>query len=79
MPGPMSDAYDPEFSTQANADRIAGAIQDAVDRIGIEIGLELQYILDVIDGEPGPKHRIAFSERELRVIRFALNRALETI
>lgn len=82
MPGPMSDAYDPEFSTRANADRIADAIQDVVDRIDSMLGPQLHDILDVVDGKgewPMKQFEVRLSERELRIIRFALNRARETI
>jgi hypothetical protein len=80
MPGPVSDSYDPEFSTSANAQDVREAIQDIVGRRLREVlGPTLQNIVEVVHGEEGPQHTLTFTEQELRVIRFALNRALESI
>lgn len=80
MPGPVSDSYDPEFSTQANASRVREAIERQVAWITKQIGPGLQNIVEVVDGPSGkrmPARR--WSEREARIIRFALLRALETL
>jgi hypothetical protein len=79
MPGPISDSRDPEFGTGANARAVREAIDAISARIGGVIGHELRFIVDVVDGHPGPAHPLLLSERELRVIRFALNRASESI
>jgi len=47
--------------------------------ISNDIGGPLKDILEVIRGETGPLSEIQFSERELRIIRFGLNRAMESI
>jgi hypothetical protein len=78
MPGPVSDSYDPEFSTGENAKDVRDAIVEVRDKLAFGLG-ELQYIVSVIHGNPGALKTVRLSERELRVVRFALNRALETI
>lgn len=79
MPGPVSDSYDPEFSTGANADDVREAIKHIVDKFGKHLGPELKYIVSVVQGPEGKRTKFALSERDMRVIRFGLNRALESI
>lgn len=81
MPGPVSDSYDPEFSTGANVQEVAEAILALRDRATEAIGSEeLKNILEVIRGKNGEaKTLLVRNERELRILRFALNRALETL
>lgn len=77
-PGPVSDSYDPEFSTGENAQDVRNAIIEARDKLAVGLG-EAQNILAVVHGKAGPLKAITLSERQRRVIRFALNRALESI
>jgi hypothetical protein len=84
MPGPVSDSYDPEFGTSANAEDVREAIQHVVGRIGRELGPGLMNILEVINSDHDEAgldrwSKLAFSQRELRIIRFACNRALESL
>jgi len=81
MPGPVSDAYHPEFSTDANAEDVRQGIRDARRKITEALGPELKNILSVAqDREELRAHvPIDFSEKDLRCIRFALDRATETI
>lgn len=81
MPGPVSDSYDPEFGTGANAQEVAEAIRALRDRASKALGTEeLKNILEVIRGKNGKdKTLLIRNERELRILRFALNRALESI
>lgn len=80
MPGPVSDSFDPEFGTCDNAARVREAITQQVARLTDHLGHELKDIVGVVDGPAGPRLPARrLSEREARVIRFALNRALETI
>lgn len=78
-PGPVSDSYDPEFSTAVNADDVRRAIQDVVDGIAVHLGPQLKDIVSVVQGARGAPFGIRFRERDLRVIRFGLNRALESL
>jgi hypothetical protein len=79
MPGPVSDSYDPEFSTSANAEEVRLAIQSIVHRVTGELGATLADIVQVVHGEPGPAYTWRLTEQELRIIRFGLNRALESL
>jgi hypothetical protein len=79
MPGPVSDSYDPEFGTCTNADDIRRVIKDVVDRMDSYLGPELKDIVEVAQAPYGKASRLFLNEREMRVIRFSLNRALETI
>jgi len=85
MPGPVSDSYDPEFSTGARATAVREAIMEQRDRITNVLGDKLLPIVDIAEDDFDhtlPNNftkRFVFNERELRVIRFALNRAIETI
>ena len=79
-PGPVSDSYDPEFSTGQNASDVREAMQEVVDAIGARIGGDLRNIVEVVhDVSRGPTYRMHLSENMLRVIRFGLNRAMESI
>lgn len=82
MPGPVSDSYDPEFGTAANAYDVREAVTQLRDRVSDAIGDEqLKNILTVVHGAAGPHKSlvVATNERELRILRFALNRALDSI
>lgn len=79
MPGPVSDSYDPEFGTGANASNVRDAIEDIVGRINKILGPQLEEIVGVVHGGNGARTPFSLSEREMRIVRFSLNRALETI
>jgi Flp pilus assembly CpaF family ATPase len=81
MPGPVSDSYDPEFSTSNNAYDVRKAIRKVLDRIesGPLRGKPAMNILEVVHGEAGRLHAGPLAERDWRVIRFCLNRAAEDI
>ena len=79
-PGPVSDSYDPEFGTGANAADVREAIKAATEKIAFAANLgDLKNIVQVVHGKAGRLTGITFSEKEWRVIRFALNRALESM
>ena len=79
VPGPVSDSYDPEFGTGANARDVEDAITAVRNRLGQHIGEELKNIVQVVHGPEGPVYAYAFTEQELRVLRFACDRAKESI
>ena len=82
MPGPVSDSYDPEFSTGANADDVRHGVQCALMKIEDALGPELKNIVAVaqeaIDMEPSVTV-MCFSEKDLRCLRFAALRGLESV
>jgi hypothetical protein len=80
MPGPVSDSSDPEFGTGSNA----AAVHDAIVQVReylvtARLGAALQNIVEVVDGPQGKSYAVVLTVRELRIIRFALNRALESL
>lgn len=80
MPGPVSDSFDVEFGTGANADEVRNAIKSIVDMVDERLGPELKYIVEVVYAGPkGKKFKITLTENQLRVIRFGLLRALDSI
>ena len=90
MPGPISDSYDPEFGTSSNVALVDEAIGLVRDRVTKWIGSdELQNIIGVSEAaisEPPPGSRprrivkrCHFTESELRVIRFCLDRARSSL
>lgn len=81
MPGPVSDSCDPEFSTGDNSRAVKSAMADVYDFITTNVfrGEGPRFILDVVNGEPGTLLTGALSERQWRIIRFALERAGESV
>jgi hypothetical protein len=79
MPGPVSDSYDPEFGTAANAGEIIEAVTEVRDKITAALGTKLHNILDVVRDQRDERVVIRFNERELRIIRFCLDRAKESV
>ena len=81
MPGPVSDSYDPEFGTGANAADVGAAIRELSERLSKSVlrGKPVRYIVQVVHGLNGPDTAAKLSEKEWRIIRFCLNRALETM
>lgn len=75
----IQSSYDIEFGSHAGD--IQESIQAVIDRIGKVIGTDLKNIVDVVTGEgySAPEKQLHLSEKELRVIRFAMTRALDSI
>ncbi len=82
MPGPVSDTYDPEWGTRANAEPIIAALDALYDRVSgvlrqkppVYIGALVQQKDEMTTGL-----NATLSEWEWRVIRFALERAKESV
>jgi hypothetical protein len=80
MPGPISDSYDPEWGTGS----VAGEIDDALGQVYHRLTELLEgrppiYIVDVVRSEPGRSISATLTEREWRLLRFALERARESL
>ena len=71
MPGPVSDSYDPVFGTSANATEVRDALRAVLKTIESGLGAR-QYILDVARGPAGTIRTLRLTERERRLIRYAL-------
>lgn len=80
MPGPVSDSYDPEWGTGANREDIAEAIQEVYDKLSKMLGgVPPLYILDVVHRAEGESYAVNLSERQIRLLRFACERAKESL
>lgn len=81
MPGPVSDSYDPEFGTGSNAVDVHNAVSGMRNRFTDAIGTDaLKNIVEVVHSEDGEASKLfALTERECRIIRFALDRAMESL
>jgi len=79
MPGPISDSYDPEWGTSDNGREIRDALNLMHRALGAIIGSEPKWILDVVRSPSGKRITATLSEREWRILRFACERAEETI
>jgi hypothetical protein len=83
MPGPVSDSYDPEWGTSANGAKIAEALDDVYNRISEPLGKPTPlFILDLLEAEGSrmlTKIEIGLTVKEWRIIRFALERARESL
>lgn len=80
-PGPVSDSYDPEFGTAANAEEI----RDALKKLYCTVSSILKdeppmQILDLVKAEHlNNSIQARLTEKEWRLIRFALERAQESL
>ena len=80
MPGPVSDSYDPEWGSAANGGLIADALRSVYGHVTeILDGKPPKYILDLLREDLAGQIPATLTEKEWRVIRFALERADESI
>jgi len=79
MPGPVSDSYDPEFGTGANAADVREGIGSVIYDVKQMLGPELKDIVEVAQSKDTKLLRLRLSERRWRLVRFGLLRALESI
>lgn len=80
MPGPMSDSYDPEWGTSSNAAEISEALDEVYHRVsGVLGGRPPQEILGLVRSDLPQPISATLTEREWRLIRFALERANESL
>jgi hypothetical protein len=80
MPGPVSDAYDPEWGTDQAADDIREALREEYKRVSGILGYKPPvFIGELIHMDQGPAISEALSERSWRLLRFALERAIESV
>ncbi len=73
--------YDPEFGTSDNANFVRTAITGVRDKLAKPLPNELRNIVEIaLEGpKKGKLHGLTLTTNELRVVRFALNRALESL
>ena len=86
MPGPVSDSRDSEFGTGANADDVRCAMEDVIRKITTALEV-MEYTTELVQIVFVAQHEqyddlstpVKLSERDMRMIRFGLLRALESI
>lgn len=77
MPGPVSDSYEGPGSFPG-ADEVKAAIREVREIVAQHIGSPPKPILEVVrDYVRASRQVVVLSERQLRIIRFALGVALE--
>lgn len=89
MPGPMSDSYDPEFGTGERADAVRQAIAHVRETVTVAIGsgqlADIVLVAEAVNSQRDRQRRrrtsrrVYLTEAELRVIRFCVDRATESI
>ena len=80
MPGPVSDSYDPEWGTSSNAMEVSEAVGLLYHRLtGILGDREPLPILELVRSELPTPITATLPEWEWRLLRFACERAQESI
>lgn len=80
MPGPVSDSYDPEWGTSSNAALITEQLWGVYDKISSILGgATPYYILDLVQKDLPECLPATLTEKEWRLIRFALERARDSL
>ena len=80
MPGPISDSYDPEWGSGTNRVRIQNELTAVYMRVSaVLLNNPPIYIGDLVTQELPEKISAELSEKEWRIIRFALERAGESL
>jgi len=83
MPGSISNSYDPEWGTAANGQEIIQELDDLYAKVSTILGDKPPiYILDLVRQHFDPRKPLIgcqMTEKEWRIIRFALERARESI
>jgi hypothetical protein len=85
MPGPVSDSYDPEFGTGYNAALVAQALLDMYKKISHVLKNKPPIcVLDLVEDwanndDESIRIKHTFTEKEWRLIRFAIERAIDSI
>jgi hypothetical protein len=81
----FSASYEPEYGTYETAKALVTAIANQKERISKMLGDKELPIIDIANDNfegslpIGSVKKLSFTERELRIIHFALNRAIETL
>lgn len=82
MPGPVSDSFDPEFGTGEVAAKIESSVQHMYKRVSAILSqkqpINIRVLVDLHDKLQKPIPA-TLTEWEWRIIRFALERAQESI
>lgn len=75
MPGPMSNSYDSEWGTTTRKAEIDSALKEVYDRLTVVLkGSAPIYIVDLVNAKLPEAISATLSEKEWRLIRFALEK-----
>ena len=80
MPGPVSDSYDPEWGSSSNVVEIIEALDEVYPKISNILGNQPpMFILDLVKADLPEPINATLTTKEWRIIRFALERARDSI
>lgn len=84
MPGPVSDSFDPEWTTSDNRDAIEEALKRVYGRLSrvldnAEPVHAIALAHDYHDSGAGGMRNLTLGEREIRLCRFAIERAIDSL
>lgn len=84
MPGPVSDSYDSEWGTSSNCGEIKEALDEMYEEVSAILGhVQPMYILDLVRAKHLDDEKLdieaTLTEWEWRIIRFALERAKDSL
>ncbi len=83
MPGPVSDSFDPEWGTASNGQLIDDRLGSLYEQLTVILdGREPMYVLDLVqsdDQELDDEREAVLTIREWRLLRFAIERARESL
>lgn len=80
MPGPISDSYDPEWGSGSHRERIRNELNSVYVKVStILLNNPPIFIGDLVTRELPEKIQAELSEKDWRLIRFALERAGESL
>lgn len=75
-PGPVSDAYDPEYGTAGNADHVQELLDEVLGVLNGVLPPVARNIVHVARGPQGPSTPVPLTQRQLRALRFSVLRVL---
>lgn len=80
MPGPVSDAYDPEWGTRAKAGEIRQELEEVYEELSAILGHRTPMnILELVQADLPNPIPSWLTEKQWRLLRFAVERARESI
>ena len=80
MPGPISDSFDPEWGTGSKANDIDDALEEVYDRLtGLLSGAPPMDVRRLVTKDLPKPISATLTEKEWRLLRFAVERARESL
>ena len=80
MPDPISDSLDPEWGTSSNAAEITESLDRVYSKItNILCGQSPMFIIDLVKTDLPEPINATLTTKEWRIIRFALERARDSL